>query len=51
LHLERIDADGDRRELWLDPAHGMLPVRIYSADRDGLVLDFVVRSRSAIAVE
>jgi len=48
-HVRRIDADGDRVELWLDRAHDMLPVRIYSADHDGLVLDFVLRRVTAVA--
>ena len=46
LHVQRLDPDGDRVELWLDPARDMLPVRIYSAYRDGLVLDFVLKRSS-----
>jgi len=51
LHVRRIDADGDVVELWLDAGGDMLPVRIYTSYRDGLVLDFVLRRVSRVAAD
>jgi len=51
VHVRRLDPDGDLVELWLDAGHDMLPVRIYSAYRDGLVLDFVLRGSATVTAK
>jgi hypothetical protein len=43
LHIGRVEQDGSVLEIWLDRDRDLLPVRIYSRDRKGTVLDQVVR--------
>jgi hypothetical protein len=43
LHVGRVEADGSVLEVWLDRDRDLLPVRIYSRDRKGTILDQVVR--------
>jgi hypothetical protein len=43
LHIGRVEQDGSVLEVWLDRDRDMLPVRIYSRDRKGTILDQVVR--------
>lgn len=43
MHIARTEADGSVLEVWLDLERNLLPVRIYSVDRSGTVLDQVVR--------
>jgi hypothetical protein len=43
LHVGRVSTDGSVLEVWLDLDRELLPVRIYSRDRKGIILDQVVR--------
>jgi hypothetical protein len=43
LHVGRVSTDGSVLEVWLDRDRELLPVRIYSRDRKGTILDQVVR--------
>jgi hypothetical protein len=43
LHVGRVASDGSVLEVWLDRDRELLPVRIYSRDRKGTILDQVVR--------
>lgn len=43
LHVGRVATDGSVLEVWLDRDRELLPVRIYSRDRKGTILDQVVR--------
>jgi hypothetical protein len=43
LHIGRVESDGSVLELWLDRNRSLLPVRIYSIDSKGTILDQVVR--------
>ena len=43
IHVGRVSSDGSVLEVWLDRDRELLPVRIYSRDRKGTILDQVVR--------
>jgi hypothetical protein len=43
IHVGRVSTDGSMLEVWLDRDRELLPVRIYSRDRKGTILDQVVR--------
>jgi hypothetical protein len=44
VHVGRVETDGSVLEIWLDKDRQLLPVRVYSMDRKGTVLDQVVRA-------
>jgi hypothetical protein len=48
LHIGRVEQDGSVLEVWLDRSRDLLPVRIYSRDRKGTILDQVVREVTAL---
>jgi hypothetical protein len=43
LQLRRQDPDGSRMDVWLDLDRSLLPARIHSVDRRGMVLEQVIR--------
>lgn len=43
VHIRRVSDDGDRMELWLDPQHAMVPLRILAVDSKGTILDQRIR--------
>jgi hypothetical protein len=43
LQMRRQDADGARMDVWLDLDRSLLPARIHSVDRRGMVLEQVIR--------
>jgi hypothetical protein len=51
LHVRRKDGDADQVDLWVDPDRGFLPVRVYYADRKGIVFDQRIREMAFEAAE
>jgi hypothetical protein len=43
LHMRRQEPDGARMDVWLDLDRSLLPARIHSVDRRGMVLEQVIR--------
>ena len=43
LQMRRQDPDGSRMDVWLDLDRSLLPARIHSVDRRGMVLEQVIR--------
>jgi hypothetical protein len=43
LQMRRQDPDGARMDVWLDLDRNLLPARIHSVDRKGMVLEQVIR--------
>ena len=51
VHIRRLDPDGDRVELWLDPVSQLLPLRVYAAYRNADPMDFVIRRMAVVPAE
>ena len=50
-HVKYQDLEGAITEVWLDPRRGFLPVRIYTLNRNGYILDQVLREASVVPVD
>lgn len=51
VHVKYQDLEGAITEVWLDPRRGFLPARIYTLNRNGYVLDQVLRESSMVPVD
>ncbi|HKO88200.1 MAG TPA: DUF3108 domain-containing protein [Burkholderiales bacterium] len=49
LHLKRLEPDGTVIEMWVDKERSLLPVRVYTVNRKGAILDYRLQSMEAQA--
>ncbi len=51
VHVKYQDPEGAITEVWLDPRRGFLPARIYTLNRNGYMLDQVLRESSMVPAD
>ena len=51
VHVKYQDLEGAITEVWLDPRRAFLPARIYTLNRNGYMLDQVLREASMVPVD